>query len=547
MALRIVEKADRVTTSRNEAWFDTLLEKLPTAGYACDPEGLITSYNDSVVELWGRAPALNDPADRYCGSFRLFTVEGERIPHDRCWMALALRHRREYRGQEFLIEHPDGSLRRVLAHANPVLSASGTLLGAVNVLLDVTEHKRVEQALDSQTRELQRLNGELRAKVDEIACADRRVDEFLAQLAHELRNPLSPITTAVETMRLKGSQSREQSLLERQLGHLRRLTEDLLDLSRATQGKLRVERRPMLLAEAVGAAVEASRPTIESHDQHLDVRVAHESVCVEGDLVRLTQAVTNLLTNAAKFTGRGGRIDLSVERIGDEAVVRVEDTGMGLASDELPHVFDMFFQSSRCSSDRHGLGVGLALVKRLVELHGGAVEASSRGPGTGSAFLIRLPVSAADRKGELTSGAAPDSGRCYRLLVADDNADAADSLAELLELLGHEVHVAYDGRRALETAARQRPELLLLDLGMPRLDGYEVCRRVRREPWGEQMFVIALTGWGGDEDRARTAAAGFDAHLVKPADLGTVRAALSDFAARVASGRPCAPSRTSPV
>jgi PAS domain S-box-containing protein len=550
MAIQMIENpASRLPSSYNEAWFDTLLEKLPAAAYTCDASGLITSYNEQAVELWGREPVLNDPVDRFCGSFRLFSTDGEPIAHESSWMALALRHEREYRGCEILIERPNGELRYVIAHASPIRGDSGQLLGAFNVLVDITEHKRIENALRDQAVELRRLDNELRAKVEQLATADRRKDEFLAQLAHELRNPLSPMTTALETMRLKGLRSDEQVLVERQLSHLTRLTDDLLDLSRVTHDRLRIERRRVDFVEAVNTAVEAARPTIAARDQHLDLDLPTEPVCVDGDLVRLTQVCTNLLTNAAKFTDPGGRIALRLERTHDEVVVRIEDTGLGISSDELPYIFDMFFHSSRFAPDRHGLGVGLALTKRLVELHGGRVEATSIGPERGSVFIVRLPTSREPTDGGRVPAERADDQPRHRLVVADDNVDGADSLAALLQILGHDVRVAYDGHAAFLAAEQYRPDILLLDLGMPELDGYDVCRRVRAEPWGGDIYITALTGWGRDQDRARTAEAGFDAHLVKPIDLEKLKTVLRDFEERRAPAMfrsEVSPSRAAP-
>ncbi|HEU4618707.1 MAG TPA: ATP-binding protein [Gammaproteobacteria bacterium] len=532
MAFQIIENAARrLAISWNEAWFDTLLEKLPAAAYTCDAHGLITSFNERAVDLWGRQPALDDPVDRFCGSFRLFSPDGEPISHDACWMALALKHRREFRGCEILIERPDGSLRYVMAHASPIRNGAGDLLGGINVLVDITDHKRIEQALREQTQELRRLDGELRAKVEQLAIADRRKDEFLAQLAHELRNPLSPMATALETMRVKGQESDEQQLLTRQLGHLKRLTDDLLDLSRVTHGKLQVQRQRLDLAEVVRTAVEASRPTIDARSHRLDVSLPRGPLPVDGDLVRLTQVVTNLLTNAAKFTDPGGTIALRLERHGEEALIRIEDSGLGISRDELPLIFDMFYQSSRIPPDRQGLGVGLALTKRLVEIHGGVIEARSEGPGQGSLFVVRLPR-ALPRAENPPVAATSTSGLRHRFVVADDNADGADSLAALLEALGHEAKVAYDGAAAVEVAEQHRPEVILLDLGMPGIDGYEVCRRIRTKPWGQDVFITALTGWGRDQDRAKTAQAGFDEHLVKPIDLEKLKAVIRAFETR---------------
>ncbi len=362
--------------------------------------------------------------------------------------------------------------------------------------------------------------------LNELTDADRRKDEFLATLAHELRNPLAPIRNAVQMLRLKGPDEPElhwgRDLIERQVEHLTRLIDDLLDISRITRNRLELRKQRVELAEVITAAVESSRPAIEQGGHELTVTLPSQPIYLNGDLVRLAQVFLNLLTNAAKYTEHGGRIWLTAERQSSDVVVRVKDTGVGIPAEKLPRLFEMFFQVDRTlERSQGGLGIGLSLVRQLVELHGGRVVARSEGVGKGSEFIVSLPV-LIDNSKPPQSPAPSGNGRTKspdrRILVVDDNRDSADSLAMLLRLTGNEVHTAYDGVAGVETAERVRPDVVLLDIGMPKLNGYEVCRRIRGEAWGKGLMLIALTGWGQDDDHRRTVEAGFDAHMVKPVD-----------------------------
>lgn len=385
---------------------------------------------------------------------------------------------------------------------------------------DAEEESFIETVSHNVTLAYERLH-----LLSELKEGDRRKDEFLATLAHELRNPLAPVRNAVQVLRLKGPDEPElrwgRDVIDRQIEHLTRLIDDLMDISRITRNKLELRRQRIALADVIQGAIESSRPIVEQSNHLLIVSLPAPPIYLNGDLVRLAQVFLNLLINAAKYTDRGGRIWLSVEVAGDEAVVSVKDSGMGIAPEKLPRLFDMFFQVDlTLERSRGGLGIGLSLVRRLVELHGGRVEARSQGIGKGSEFIVRLPVLA-----EPATAAAPeDTGETAadtspaRLLVADDNRDAADSLTMVLRLHGHVVHTVYDGVDAVNSAERLHPDAVLLDIGMPRLNGYDACRQIRSRAWGRDLMVIAMTGWGQDEDRQRTIAAGFDAHFVKPID-----------------------------
>jgi PAS domain S-box-containing protein len=384
----------------------------------------------------------------------------------------------------------------------------------------------------------------------ELTESGLRKDEFLAMLAHELRNPLAPIRTAVQVLHVKGSPVPDarwsRAIIDRQVQHLTRLVDDLLDISRITRNKLVLRRSPIELAEVITAAVESSRPLIEQCGHELTVSLASEPVYIDGDAVRLSQVFQNLLNNAAKYTECGGRISLVAERQDDGVVVRVKDTGVGIPRDTLPRLFEMFYQADpSLERAQSGLGVGLALVRRLVEAHGGRVEARSEGVGKGSEFIVRLPVLAEPPTVVAVSPVGNQERNVItglRILVADDNRDSADLFAMFLEMMGNEVQKAYDGVAAVEEAERFKPDAVLLDIGMPRLNGEDACRRIRSTPWGRDAVLIAVTGWDHEENRRRIVEAGFDFHLVKPVDPSRVAELLASRVrkpqgARTAEGR----------
>jgi signal transduction histidine kinase/ActR/RegA family two-component response regulator len=489
--------------------FRRLLEALPAAAYTCDAHGLITYYNRRAVVAWGREPKLNDPDDRYCGSFRMSTVDGEWVPHNECWMARCLKERRAFDGEEIVVQRQDGTQLVVLAHAIPLFDDAGALTGAVNVVVDITGRKRTERQLQEREREL--------------AETSRRKDEFLATLAHELRNPLAPIRNSLHLLRLaaagNGGPTQVHEMLERQVGNLVRLVDDLMDVSRITRDLIELRREPVELAGALNAAVETAKPMIEAGEHELTVVLPSEPLILEADPVRLTQIIANLLNNAAKYSEPGGRIRLEGRREGTRAVVSVRDTGMGIPSELLPNVFDLFTQLDRTYSRKHGgLGIGLTLVKRLVEMHGGQVEAHSEGPGRGSEFVVRLPLAIMAPTARAWPTATAASVAQRRILVVDDNRDAAESLGLLLKFQGADVHVVHDGPAALAALTMYRPSIVLLDIGMPGMDGYELARRMRQRLNGDDVTLIALTGWGQKEDQRLSKEAGIDHHLIKPVD-----------------------------
>ncbi|HYE86002.1 MAG TPA: ATP-binding protein [Vicinamibacterales bacterium] len=365
-----------------------------------------------------------------------------------------------------------------------------------------------------------------------LRSADRRKDEFLATLGHELRNPLAPILNSLEILKLSGAFDDARTLqacavMERQVHHLNRLVDDLLEVSRITRGIIEVKKEPLDLTSIVRAAIETSRPVLDNMRHELIVDLAPEPMHVGGDPVRLAQVFANLLNNAAKYTNHGGRIAVATRRENGEALVSVKDNGIGIAPALLSQVFDMFMQVDRSTRrSQGGLGIGLTLVRSLVTMHGGTVEARSAGPGLGSEFIVRLPL--------LTEAAIATAPHrriqplpSRRILIVDDSRDGGESLAMLLRVLGAEVALAHSGRTALECVDSFKPDVVLLDIGMPGMDGYEVARRIRANPANRNISLIALTGWGQDEDRKRSVAAGFNHHLVKPADIEQLRQLLT--------------------
>jgi PAS domain S-box-containing protein len=499
---RVTERTEQfeATAARlrhTEERFRFLAETIPSIVWTAGPEGSITYANQRWLD--------------YCG------VAAEH--NEKNWPALVLhpddRERREAEwqrclseGRQFEIEvrkrRHDGVYRWFLTRAVPHRDAEGKVMGWFGVTTDIHEQKV--------------LGEQLRA-------ADRRKDEFLATLAHELRNPLAAISSALSVLRHPGrseDQARSgREVIERQVSHLARLVDDLVDVNRITRDELELRKEAVDLADVVGAAVDACR-SMEIGERELTIALPAEPIHLLADGIRLAQVLLNLLTNAVKYTKPDGRIRIAAEREGDAVVVRVTDDGIGLAPEAVAHVFDMFYQADRSlERTRGGLGIGLTLARNLMELHGGRLEVRSKGLGTGCEAFLRLPNTVIPLRAPLPAsvaegGAAP-AAPPRRVLIADDNADAAKALAVLLRLAGHEVQWAADGQEALETAARFNPEAAVVDLAMPRLNGYEVARRLRREPWGQNILLIALTGWAQDEDRQRTKEAGFDVHLAKPA------------------------------
>jgi len=433
-------------------------------------------------------------------------------------------------GTVWVIAHDE--TRKFDAEDQRLLESLATFAAmAYQARLSIAAQAKANQDLQAEIAERQRAEEELRQ-------ADRRKSEFLAMLAHELRNPLAPIRNAVEILRQSGGDEQKvkpaTEMMQRQVGQMVGLVDDLLDVSRISRGKIDLRREPVELASIAHQAVEAVRPLCESMDHELTVTLPPQPMYLIADRSRLAQVVGNLLNNACKFTERGGRIRLSVEREGKQALIRVQDTGIGIAAEQLPRIFEMFTQvDTSFERSRDGLGVGLTLVKNVVEMHDGTVEARSAGVGQGSEFVVRLPLLSAPLPPlpREPSGIKPVATAPRRILVVDDNRDSADSLAMLLKLTGHEVRVAQDGLEAVEEAGTFQPHVILLDIGLPKLNGYEAARRIREQQRHKSLTLVALTGWGQEEDHRRSKEAGFDAHMIKPVDIDALTKLLAESGA----------------
>lgn len=417
----------------------------------------------------------------------------------------------------------DGKEHPIDDSAAPIKTQAGVIAGSVLIFRDITERKKTED--------------DLRRIAADLSEADRRKDEFLATLAHELRNPLAPVVNAVELLKFRGTDEEiltiSREVIERQVTHLSRLIDDLLDLSRITRNKLELRFERVLLEEVIQSAVEAARPLIAQNGHEFTIDLPSEPIVLRADSIRLSQIVTNLLNNAAKYTPQGGQISLKVQRSGSEVEISVKDNGIGIPLENQERLFEMFYQVDRSMERSHsGLGIGLALVRRLAELHGGGVSAKSGGRGQGTEIVVTLPIIEAEDVP--SKPAAPEhvlQGR--RILLADDNEDIVATLSMLLRTMGNDVTTASNGNEALSEAERVRPEIILLDIGMPKLNGYEVCRLLREQAAFASTIIIALTGWGQDEDRERSTDAGFDAHLVKPVDRAMLERVLQEIESRL--------------
>lgn len=641
----------RLIAGSGETQFQRLLDNLPAGAYTCDTDGLITYFNAHAARIWGRAPKLNDPIDRFCGSFKLFTADGEAMRHDECWMALALREGAGFNGQEIIVEQPGGRRLSVLAHANPIHDNRGALVGAVNVLVDISDRRRFEEEVRNAHRMLETIvqssplpivvidadpplvrlwnpaatalfgwtceevNGrevplvppdrhdewarcraalatgavlsrivtqrlarggapidvslsaapldesptsprrimllfsDIRERVrakSTLKEADRAKNEFLATLAHELRNPLAPICNAVEILHVKGIVDADSrfavEIIERQTRQMARLIDDLLDVARITANKLELRKEATTLRQVLDVALETARPLIDAAGHQLSVSVPAEPIALDADPTRLAQVVSNLLNNAAKYTPQGGRIRVAAERRRDQLAIVVQDSGIGIPKELASEIFGMFTQVDRTRERaRSGLGLGLPLAKRLAQMHGGDVTVTSAGRGEGSEFVVTLPLAPVlSNEGPLQQAAAsvfvPHTS--LRILVVDDNQDAANSIALLLRTMGNDVRTANDGLDALELADAFRPQVFLLDLGLPLMSGSQVARRIRERPAGQDVTLIAVTGWGAERDRVETRNAGFDHHLVKPVDPVELMRLVATLPAHAAPHRP---------
>jgi PAS domain S-box-containing protein len=491
-----------VLLRQSEEKFRTISHAAPAIVWVTDGSGMVF-INERWFELTGQT---TEQALGQGWTACVHPDDGERLrPYrERC------RHTGEPYEGEIRYRRRDGQYRWHAFRALPSHRADGTIGQWFGCSVDVHDARQAQEALKE---------------------ADRRKDEFLATLAHELRNPLAPIRNALHLLKRRPLEDPTvigaRDMMDRQVTHMVRLIDDLLDVSRITQGKLQLRREPVDLAKVVEQALETARPHIT---QQLTVTLPSEPIRLDADPVRLSQVLSNLLNNAAKFTPKTGRITLGASLEGGAVVIRVRDTGVGIAPEQMPRLFQIFSQAgSPLERAKGGLGIGLSLARSLVELHDGTIEARSEGLERGSEFIVRLPVLRLPEPSELAASrsAGVYSGAVRRVLVVDDVADSVDSLAALLRMDGNIVQTAADGLEAVRKAEAFKPDLVFLDLGLPNLNGFEACQLIRKQPWGRGVVIVALTGWGQDDDRRRTLGAGFDAHLVKPVQYETLRALLA--------------------
>jgi PAS domain S-box-containing protein len=639
----------------SEVRFRNLLLALPAAVYTTDRDGRITLFNDQAAQLWGRRPEIGK--DLWCGSWRIFRPDGTPLPHGQCPMAVALREGRSIQGEEIIVERPDGARVCVLPYPEPLRDGSGEIIGAVNMLVDITDRKRAEEARsrlaaivessddaiiaqsldgivtswnkgaervfgysaeeivgrpittlagpgssddplsileqirqggqvenyetlrrtkdgrdifvsltvspvrDSAGRiigaskiarditEKKRLEEALQNRTRQLAEADRRKNEFLAVLGHELRNPLGPIRNAVQILRLHGPTDpvlqRARDMIDRQAAHMARLIDDLLDVSRITHDKILLRKEVVDLVKVVRATVEDYRSGLEAAGLTLKLQLPDEPLWVRGDPTRLAQIVGNVLHNASKFTDPGGSVTVRAtpDADGDTAVIAVRDTGIGMDRETLAEVFETFRQAENSQTrSRGGLGLGLALVKGLVTLHDGSVQAASEGLGRGSEITIRLPKELAPEPATQAGRAPSLAEQTHRILVIEDSRDAANSMKVLLGMVGHQVETASTGAAGVEAARAFHPQVVLCDIGLPGgMDGYAVARALRQEPSLASAHLIALTGYAQEDDQRYAREAGFNRHMTKPVDFAELRAVLASLPVRsCADGGACA-------
>ena len=501
----------RQALRESERLYRAIGESIDYGVWVCDPEGRNLYQSESFLRLVGKT------AEEHGGFGWLDVLHpDEREENARAWKECA--RSGAMWSSEQRVRGADGEWHPILVRAVPVRGERGEIEAWAGISLDISEMKMVENEL----REL-----------------DQRKNEFLATLAHELRNPLAPLRNGLEVMRLAGNNTaaveKARAMMERQLGQMVRLVDDLLDVSRVSRGKIELRREHVELSSVLTNALETSQPLMAARGHEFVVDLSDDRVMVNADVTRLSQVFWNLLSNAAKYTEPGGRIELALRASGDEVAVSIKDNGIGIPRDMQSRVFDIFTQVNRSlEKSQGGLGIGLSIAKRLVEMHGGTITVKSDGHRQGSEFVVRLPAKVEPRPRAAGSG-APRSvakGPRHRILVADDNADSAMTLSLMLEVMGNEVLVANDGQEAVELAASFQPDTILMDIGMPRMNGYDACEAIRAHPWAAGIYMVALTGWGQDEDKIRSREAGFDRHLVKPVEPLTLERLIQGLPVR---------------
>ena len=507
--LREREKANQLLTARLLA---SIVESSNDAIISKTLDGIIQSWNAAAERLFGYS------AEEAIGRHISLVIPPERLAEEEQIIA-SLKAGQRIEHYETERVRKDGQLIEVSLTISPIKDNSGNVVGASKIARDITERKRIEN--------------DLQLLAANLSDADRRKNEFLATLAHELRNPLAPMSNMLEVIKRAGTDGeiikRAHETIERQLGQMVRLVDDLLDLNRISHDRLELRRSEVELSTIIQQAVEVARPLIDAAGHKLIIDLPDEPVYLFADRARLAQVFGNLLNNSSKYTRPHGTITLSAKRTDGGVVVTVKDTGAGIPKEKLASIFDMFMQvDGTAERSQGGLGIGLTLVKRLAEMHGGSIEARSAGKGQGSELIVRLPViSKPATVAQSGPTVEPEPPPQREILIVDDNRDSADSLAMLLEITGNKTYMAHDGEEAIEAIEKHRPEVVLLDIGLPKLDGHEVCRRVRQQPWGKDIVMIALTGWGQEDDRRKSEEAGFNGHIVKPVDYDKLLDLLS--------------------
>lgn len=497
---------ERVTaeSERRKRLYEAVLDSTPDLAYVWGLDHRFTYANEGLLRMWGKS--WDEAIGKNC--LELGYEPWHAAMHDR-EIDQVIATKQSLRGE---VPFTGTFGRRIYDYLLvPVLGADGEVEAVAGTTRDVTDRQRMEQELRDQ---------------------DRKKDDFIALLAHELRNPLAPVRNGLQVIRLSSDpavRERAQGTMDRQLTHMVRLIDDLLDVSRINRGKMELRRERVALADVVASAVEAARPALDAAGHELSVALPGRPVVLDADLTRLAQVFSNLLTNSAKYTPKGGRVWLAAERRDGSVWVTVRDTGIGIPKDSLSTIFDMFSQVDRSvEKSTGGLGIGLALVKGLVEMHGGTVTAASDGEGRGTTFTVSVPEAEPAIPSGPVAADAPARTPARRILVVDDNRDGAESMSDMLGLLGHDVVTAHDGLEAVERAEAVRPDVILMDVGMPRLNGLDATRRIREHDWGKPIAIVALTGWGQEDDRTRSREAGCDAHLVKPVSVADLQRLLSD-------------------
>lgn len=527
IAGHVVNAVEQSNASGTRNWLAAIVETSDDAIISKTLDGIITSWNSAAERMYGYT------AEEAVGQSVTMLLPPERQKEEDDIL------RRLRRGES--LDHfetirltKDGRRLDVSLTVSPVRDQNGKIVGASKSARDITAQKQSHRENKQLYEALKDSENRYRRLAETLTAADRRKDEFLATLAHELRNPLAPIRNSIQLLQMQGVKGSDLSvahaIIDRQVMQMTRLVDDLMDVSRISQGRVRLRKEKIDLEEVVRTAIETARPVLEEARHELSVELPKLPILLDGDPVRLAQVIANLLNNAAKYTENGGSIRLSARRDGNEAVVTVADNGIGIATEHLPRVFEMFSQEAPAlQRSQGGLGIGLSLVKGLVELHGGSVSAHSRGAGMGSEFEVRLPIVSRMREtaDELDKGMLNGSSRCCKVLVVDDNRDHAESLGMLLELKGHVAETASDGQEGIDKAKKFHPEVILLDIGMPKQNGYECAQRIRQQPWGQDLVLVALTGWGQDQDKQMAMEAGFDHHLTKPVDPDSLERILA--------------------